>query len=746
MAVAVATATFGTSVFAAQSGLYVGNTTEATQYYSTTYLPTLNISQKVGIYSNLQANPNNSYVVFGNQYQKFNQYTGIGSLLTGADTILPASVLNMQNNTTINPVTGQPTQQELRVESISAINAKEVEIKFNKAVDESTVIDSSNPSAPVLKSGVFTFTSIGHTNNVVANAAAAKLSKDGKTLTIVPATFFNGDYAVTITKAVKDTEGNTFGGYSELVSLKDTVRPTVTGVTYPVNGKATVKLSEAIDVANAAAVEAGLTITDDKGATVTVTELVTSVSLDKKSFDLNIAGFTAKKNYTVKLVGLKDFSGNLISPNPTTLTVVNNVVDDVKPEVVGIEVKSDKLFTIQFSEELNANPTVNLDGVAVVGTISVDSVDKTKYNVTLTTPVTGLHNIQVAAGFTDKSGNSNATAWSKLVEFKADTTAPKYVSHEVKKLADGKQYLIVKFDENVTVATGTPTNALTGTYIDADSITHTATPIVLASATSYDPANVGTSDSIKIDLSTWTAGQYTAKVEAGLVKDAASTPNASAAKTVTFTLGTVGDTTKPAIVDGDSDPSNGYSGITVQATEDIVEVKFTEDVTAATALNVNNYLVEGVAVFEKAIFKGDAQTVELTLKANAISVNGDREFTIKNVADKAGNVMNTVTSQVAFKENVKPELVSAKITAAQEITVTFSEDIAGTAVFEVYVDGVKQTTGFTTGKLSGKTVKIDATGDLTLSKTYEVKYVSGIKDVTTPANTAVEGTTVTVTN
>lgn len=642
--------------------------------------------------------------------------------------------------------------------SYCAINGKQVEVKFNKAVDADTVIDSTNPAAPVLKSGVFTFTSVGHTNNVAANVAAAELSKDGKTLTIVPATFFNGDYAVTITKDVKDTDGNAFGGYSELVSLKDDVRPSVAGVTYPVNGTARIAFSEPVN-ANDAAIASALTITKDKdGSSIAVTASEVTVDTDDyKSFDLDISGFTAKENYTVKLVGLRDFAGNLISPNPTTLKVVNGVVDDVDPEVVGVEVNNDKKFTLQFSEQvvIDANLVIKVAGDKVVtgtpgaseikGTIAYATGDKTKVVVTLDAAQTALKTITVDANYVDLSNNQGA-AFSKLVEFKADTTAPKYVSHEVKKLADGKQYLIVKFDENVTVATGTPTNALTGTYVDADSITYTATPIALASATSYDPANVGTSDSIKIDLSTWTAGQYTAKIEAGLVEDAASTPNASVAKTVTFTLGTVGDTTKPAIVDGDSDPSNGYSGITVQTTEDIVEVKFTEDVTAATALNVNNYLVEGVAVFEKAIFKEDAQTVELTLKDNAISVTGDREFTIKNVVDKAGNVMKTVTTQVEFKENVKPQLVSAKITGAKEITATFSEGIAGIAVFEVYVDGVKQTTGFATETITDNKVTITSTNDLTLAKKYEVKYVSGIVDKASPANAAVAGTTVTVTN
>lgn len=61
-------------------------------------------------------------------------------------------------------------------DEVSAISAKEVEVKFSKAVDEASVIASGD-----LKAGVFKL------NNAEANTltSGASLSKDGKTLTLV---------------------------------------------------------------------------------------------------------------------------------------------------------------------------------------------------------------------------------------------------------------------------------------------------------------------------------------------------------------------------------------------------------------------------------------------------------------------------------------------------------------------------------------------------------------------------------
>jgi len=636
---------------------------------------------------------------------------------------------------------GDPVESEFKVIEISAINAKEAKIVFSKAVNQATVIAAGN-----LNTTNITFTPIGTAQ--APGTIAASLSDDGKTLNLTAGNFFNGQYAVVVTTGVQDTEGNAIEAYSTILNVDDNTRPTISTPVYSANGKAKFEFSEPID-ATAASIASAMTITKvEDGSAVTVAAGQINLASDNKSFVLDMTAttpaFVANKEYTVAIVGLKDFAGNLITPNPVQYTLVNTTVDDVAPTVTGIVVKSTTQFTIQFSEELAAAPTVTLGGTDVTtttpaGAVVVDPNEPTKYNVTLGAAASGIQTVGVAAGYADNSGNTGA-AWSKLVEFKADTTGPTYVSHEVKTLSDGKLYLIVKFDEELA-GLGTAINTLSGSYVDQDSITHTGINVAAANASLYDADNnpATPTDSIKVDLSGLNSGNYTMTVNTGAAADAAT--NDSVAKEITFTVGTLADTTKPVVFDADSDPTNGYSGIVIQGAEDTVTVQFNENVTAATALNVNNYTVEGQVVFEDAIFVGDRQHVTLTLKPNVITVGGDRNFTIANVANDAGLVMDTLTTTQTFQENVKPTITKAQLITATTIDVTFSENMNAATItdaddFEVYVDGTKATVSGVTGTTNVYTITFGTPSVTDLTKPVTIKVVEGndITDATTPGN------------
>ncbi|XWN53000.1 S-layer homology domain-containing protein [Anoxybacillus flavithermus] len=637
-----------------------------------------------------------------------------------------------------------------KVESVSAINAKEVQIKFNKAIKKDTIIESNG----TLVDGVITFNSVEGATAVNANASTAVLSEDGKTLTVTANTTFNGKYVVSLAAdKVKTADGTKFVEKytSEILIFKDEVRPTLLGVSYPSNGVATFTFSEPLNVADAAAIEAALEIRDANGNVVSDTGLVTLAS-DKKSFDLNISSFTVDKNYTVTLAGLSDFAGNLITPNPISTTVVNKVLDNVAPTVEKVEAVKTGVLKVTLSEKVkvpagNVIGTYNVNGTGatniVLGAGGNATLDSTGKVITITDPTnfTGIKTITLD-GFKDLSGNTLASPVSKVLEFKADTTKPAYVSHEVKEISGG-QYLIVKYNEEITADNSV--GALSYTYVDSNqvtqsgSITNNATNVV-----AYDTDGDSVNDALKISLAGLNAGNYTLSLPAGLAKDTATpTANTSDAKTVTFTLGTLNDTGKPTIVDTDSNPANGYSGITVQSTEDYVTVVFSENVSPATALNVANYTVEGQQVFESAILDGNQYTVKLKLKPNVITVTGLRNFTIQNVTDVAGNVMNPVTTQVTFKENVKPVVTGASLIAADTIKVTFSEDMLeanledATPDFKVLVDGAEKTVSGLTYDAATKSLNITFTSAVTdLSKPISLEVLSGnnVVDTTTPAN------------
>jgi hypothetical protein len=356
-------------------------------------------------------------------------------------------------------------------------------------------------------------------------------------------------------------------------------------------------------------------------------------------------------------------------------------------------------------------PTFTLDAGKTVMTVSSASL------------TAGVRSLEIS-GVKDLVGNTMEST-TKLVEITADTTAPTFVSQSVKTV-EGVQYLVVNYSEEVTVDAK---KSISGTVKGSDSVTKAITTIT--GAANLKTGADGQSIEIKLPATT---GDYTLNLPAGLAVDKAS--NSAVAKTVTFNLGAAVDTEQPTVS-------------TVVQTNDKVVVTFDRAVTAATALNLANYEIEGVSSpFEgTAIFKGDAKTVELTLKNDAIPTTGERNFTVQNVATAAGAVMDTEVKSRNFVETVRPTATSAKVINASTIEITFSEDIkdgetAGTD-FEVFQGSSTTAVAETSEAISGNKVTITLASPLSSLTGITVKAQNTI-DVTDENNNVVNFSSINV--
>lgn len=636
-------------------------------------------------------------------------------------------------------------EEELKVVEVSAINAKQIQIKFSKAVDESTVITGGALTANVKINGIGT----SGTDFVNPGTMTAELSEDGKTLTITAqaavANYFEGKYAVLVTVGVTDEDGNAIEPYAGTINVKDTTRPTVTGITYPDNGKAKISFSEPLRD------EGTITPSDDNIAIEPF-----AVNDDFIIVDLTDTNLELNKNYTITILGAQDGAGNLITPNPTNVVVKKVIVDDVKPEVVSLEAVKEGVMKITFSEKLKADNTGKIATFEIGTTPAVTSVDiiipggtgtpnatvdKTGTVVTVTddTNLTaGTKTIKID-NYEDLSGNPG-DPFTKVVEFKADTTAPKLVSSVVKKDNAGKEFLHLTFDEPVDVRTvsNLPATQVYNYITTEGTINLNDTQLapvpntddmeyeVELSAVKFTPDG-GTAADLK------NGAKYTVTLT-GAFKDKKG--NALEETEITFTRGADTLTAKPKVTSITQSTSNN----------DLIKIDFDMPLDGASATNKANYSIEGLEI-ESVRLLSPGDVVEIKLVSGTNTLTGYRNVSISGVKNSDGVAMDPYTEAVNLVENVRPKLVSAKFTSETEITATFSEEIAGTGVFEVYVDGVKlDSSDFTVGTVSGKDVVITLTNPVTLSKTYEVKYVSGIEDKATPSNPAVPGIKVTVTN
>jgi S-layer homology domain len=650
-----------------------------------------------------------------------------------------------------------------KVESVSAINAAQLQVKFNKAIDKSTVIDSDG----TLKAGVLTITKVDGTGSVtIDDNSLASLSEDGKTLTITVASGAGAlnsmKYVVNVPEnTVKTTDGKYVEKYtSGVLTASDSTAPTVTKTEKLNASKVRVYFSEPLSSAGT------WTFKLADGSTPTVTPDTTN--LVKGYVDLNIdASVAAGKEITATVIGAADYANNLINPNPTTVSFSKGQLDGTKPTVTSITALGLNKFEVKFSEEVQGfdGTDITIDGglpladytagnatqlEAGEAKVTQDATDKTKYVVELGTPFgsDGLHTIGlVANAVTDLSGETS-DAYSKVVEFKADTTAPKLVSSEVKK-ENGAEYLYLTFDESVTPGA---LNALTAKEVK-DYVTTTGT-IDLSGLT---PVSGTDNKQYKVALN---AVQFTptsgtpvalstgATYTVTLTNFTDANSNALEDTTITFNRGSDTDTNKPAIDktydNGESSPYVASNGIKV-VDSDTIQVKFDRALDGATATNKANYQVNGLTVESATLLPNNV--VEIKLAADTNTLSGLRNVTISGVKSKDGVLMDTFTASEYFVENVKPYVTSATLIAPDKIKVVFNEPVqVSTATaedFDVYVGSTKEDESApfaVTQANSGATDKefiITLTDGLTpaeYAQTITVKVVNGTTDIIVDAN------------
>ncbi|OMF59312.1 hypothetical protein BK139_12970 [Paenibacillus sp. FSL R5-0490] len=635
------------------------------------------------------------------------------------------------------------------VESVSAINGTQLLVKFNKVVNQASAQTPGN-----------------YTINGAAVPGGAlttyELQEDKKSVLItVPVAnkFANDSSFLVVVDGVKTVDAKDVAKYTNAVSFADHAAPTLGGVTYPSNTTAKIAFSEGMTALAGSAVKVYDGNTEVTGAGL---QSVNGIANNgDKEIVIDLANAEVNKTYTVKVFGALDLYGNFAGTQ--TFTVVRTNADTVKPTVESVEAISLDTFKINFSERVSVDPGTPANGYGDISvgsftgklltgstgvTTVTPSTDGKSLTVVLGTPATaGLNSVKVD-NFFDASGNKQESEFIKVINFAVDTKAPAVTKTEV--IGDD---LYVTFDDSDIALGATATDLINITRVD-NNIEY---PVAnFGAAALHDADGNGKTDTIKISLAGKDKGVYSATLAAGVVQDKAATPNGNVAKSISFSYNAATSTAKPKVSD-DNDTTNGIStGFTGQSIAKPNEIVLTFDkpVSSATALNLNNYLVDGVAVFEKAIFVGDDKTVRLTLKQDAIAVTATRAFTVQNVTSTAGVAMDTITFAQPFTENVAPTLKSARLLSSTEIEVKFTEAVADTTLetgavkdFEVYVGGVKREEIPATVSVAGSgdtyVITLQAGNALTaedLAKEIQVKLLSTTDATDTSAiNNAAKG-------
>ncbi|MGH0430573.1 S-layer homology domain-containing protein [Bacillus hominis] len=604
-------------------------------------------------------------------------------------------------------------KEEAKVESIKAINAKEIEVKLGATVKEEDVKNAK-------------FTLSQGTN---ATAVTTKIGEDKKSVIVTldgDAKLKNKEAYVLTVEGLKAADGKEIPKALEVIFFNDEVAPTVSTVSTP-DGKVKVVFSEKLDTA--------------KAVTVIVNGQKVDGKVENNTFtSTNTLNLENGKEFSVIVTGAQDLSGNAMEMYEGKATY--KVEKDVTaPEVKEIKVKdlANGTATLEatFTEELSAQGTVVVKkGNTVVkeATIALDQ-DKTKALVTvpgaLTDKETAADLTVEFVGYKDLANNVG-TKVSKAVKVTKDVVAPNLV----KVVADQNKEATFTFDKDVTKQDGKIR------VINLDTSRDVTGEVTIEAAKD---------NSKGITLTFPAKGNYKVAATKGLVKDAAGNESAAFTKEV-------------KVVEKESEKETdkvapAVTGVAFDKATNKITVNFDKEVkggqVAESASNVNNYTLAGAKLPEGALIVLDGTNAVIELPSTFTFEKSETvKFTVANVANKDGVKMGTKNLLLNVVDTKAPEFQSAKITKvdAKEITLTFSEAVNVDATdFVIDLNGVALTVAKADDKAAKEVVlKVTAptdvnlaTGTLTL-KAKELKNNDTLNTVDTAANKLVAFKPVTV--
>ncbi len=594
-------------------------------------------------------------------------------LLTMKDEALKAAV---QSNIGAVIATKEVELAIPRVESVSAINGSQLEVKFSREVDRASAENASNYT-------------------ILRNAATEagfnlELQEDDKTVIITLSTpvanTTTADFSITIQNVLlKGSYYDTIKYYASSLLVADTKAPEIVSVTSKTNA----------DTASS--------------VTVTFSEPVASPTLKvngvTKPASLSADGYTATINnldlsvtgtHTIEAVNLTDLSSNVTATTTKTFTVTK----DTNAATYTVSTQSDNAILLTYNKAMNASTVIagitlkgedlnDLPGgdytVSAVGSSNKVFKIRVNSNPFTTTKTSYKYTIVTKNTIADNLGNLSP-ATTNYATLSVDTVKPTVQSVNYVKDNTGKvTKLLVKYSEAVTAQAGTiDIKDLTDGTIDASV---TATGTVLADGKTVEYTLVA---------ATALTGEYEVSLPAGIVKDTAFGTNASVLTKQTVNFGAANATTLKV------------TSATVAS--NVATVNFDKDVTYSSATNPANYTINGVALPAGTVINYvTTKQVTFTLPANFIATTDTGAILrVANVKTASGAVVSPNQTVVSVTDNTSPVFTKTAINADGTVSLTFSEAVVSStgsiADFTFAVNNKNVTVG------SGNVAVADGTG------------------------------------
>lgn len=589
-----------------------------------------------------------------------------------------------------------------KVESVSAINAKQLVIKFNKEVNVDSVLDANGN----LLANVVSLDGV----SLTGSAGSFDATKKELTVTLSTPLTKGTEYTVTVDNVLMPN-AEKFPKYSTAFKADETVVPTVKSVTSVTKDAktrtVTIEFSEPVSFnsikVNGKFVSA---VNADSGFGAKYT-LTTPEDL------------TAGQTYEVEINGLKDSFGNAAENLlKTSVTVVS---DTVKPTFTVTPV-DEKTIDVVFNKEMNASVAVDSFTVTKVDSqgntvtlaqsgLAVRKTDKKSFRITLAnapfdnTTQTSKEVSVTVKNLTDSLGNA-VDATTAKVTIVRDTVKPTVKS--VKVVPGTQNQVEVEFSEAVT---GINTSDFALTDANGNDVKTSAGSTITVSSVSGASTNSNNKVTLTLSANLPATGTYKLVLKQGQVTDTSTSANTNDAQVVAFGY------TKPvtvapqltATITNDSDAGAAGTQATASGTAAArkVVINFNQpDVlnglsnstgtyVDGAADNPANYTLNGAALpkgtvvtFNDGGAGNDSVTLDFSGVADAdlpvaLKEGGSIAISVANVKTAAGSTLAYTTNQVTVADTTKPSLLNAyiqKVGTSYVITASYSEELTTTGL------------------------------------------------------------------
>ncbi|MGO5092832.1 cell wall-binding repeat-containing protein [Clostridium sp. LCP25S3_F10] len=548
-------------------------------------------------------------------------------------------------------------KMQLNVQSVEAINAKQIKVTFNKEINKDDInnikinkmSDAKDPST------------LGY-----------KLSENEKEVVITADNYFEGNYSVIIENIKeKNNPSKLVKAYSGILTVKDEVKPEIVSIESFTKDKT----ADSVKVKFSEPVQSPILKIDGENVSAKQEGDITEYVIKDLKLD-------AEKEHTLEAITLKDVSGNTTDYIKQTFKVTK----DANAPKVEISTKSDNKILLTFDKEMKDSTVIpanikvlgkDLEAVAV--TIdAVKEVGDTKdhhnvYAITLPKEIYGSDKDTAKLVVSINDAKLEDILGNKLegktmnVEISKDKVAPAITGISYEKDSNGVvTSIIVKSDKEL--AEGQEVESKDIKIIDKDGVD--VSDNFLAEKSNITK-NGDKEVKFALKNKTIKSGEYTFMLNADLITDASVSANKNKAKNITVNFGDA-EKEEFKLADG-AVKVQSINKLTVTYGREVKGGNVT-----GSATDRNNYRLDGKVLPEGTLITLNANKNEATivLPEGSISKTDDKaRFEVLNVQSKDGNTVTPYTTTVSVEDNINPQLVSAKVVDNGTIILTYDEDM-----------------------------------------------------------------------